>query len=219
MPLVEVASFIDHFRDAVRQIVSGADDRVLVVVSPCSVHDPAAAMEYARWLAGPTREYQVDLLEFQVDLLMVTRAHAGKARTATSWTGVVNGRCPDGNCEMAAGLRATRAPLLDLAAKGVPTPRVRVDPRSTSYLATLVIWRAIGARTAGSQVHRHLASTSSPPMPVDVKNAPDSDIRAVTLELLVSAVQSRRSRAWLPASRSNWPTCSSAQTRYPSSAA
>jgi len=160
---------------------SALRDQQLLAASPCSVHDPAAWMKYARQLAAPTREYQVDLWEVQVDLLTATPAHAGKSGTATRSTGVVNSRCPNSNCDMAAGLHASQASPLDLATKGSPTPCDRVDPRSTSHLATLVIRGAIVARTARSQLHRH--TVSGVPMLVSVKMAS-------------SAVRTRRSWTW-----------------------
>ena len=179
LPLGELAGFIGKSRDAVRRILDGDDDRLLVVTGPCSVHDPAATLEYGHWLAQQARD-------FQADLMLVMRAYAETPRTAVGWTGLVNDPNLDGSCDMAAGLRITRALLLDLAALGVPTACEWVDPRSTSCLADTITWGAIGARTTESQTHRHLASGL--PMPVGFKNSPDGDAQAAINAILCAAI-------------------------------
>jgi 3-deoxy-7-phosphoheptulonate synthase len=169
LPLGDLAGFVGHSRDVVRRILSGADDRLLVVAGPCSVHDPMATMEYARWLAGQAAKYREHLL-------LVMRACVEKPRTVTGWTGLVNDPRLDGSCDIAAGLRAARATLLDITAAGLPAMCEWVNPATAPYLADAITLGTIGARTAESQVHRHLASVL--PMPVAFKNTMDGDVQA-----------------------------------------
>jgi 3-deoxy-7-phosphoheptulonate synthase len=169
LPLGDLTGFVSQSRYAVRRILSGADDRLLVVAGPCSVHDPMATMEYARWLAGQAAKYREHLL-------LVMRACVEKPRTVTGWTGLVNDPHLDGSCDIAAGLQAARAILLDIAAAGLPAMCEWVDPATAPYLADTVTLGTIGARTIESQVHRHLASAL--PMPVAFKNTMDGDAQA-----------------------------------------
>ena len=179
LPLGDLTGFVRQSRDAVRQILSGTDDRLLVVAGPCSVHDPMATMEYAHWLAGQARKYREHLL-------LVMRACVEKPRTVTGWTGLVNDPHLDGSCDIAAGLRAARAILLDIAATGLPSACEWVDPVTASYLADIVTLGAIGARTTESQVHRHLASAL--PMPVAFKNTMDGDTQAAINAIVCAAL-------------------------------
>jgi 3-deoxy-7-phosphoheptulonate synthase len=179
MPLGDLAGFIYESRDAVRQVLSGADDRLLVVAGPCSLHDPMAALEYARWLAGQAAKYRDQLL-------LVMRAYVEKPRTMTGWTGMVNDPHLDGSCDIAAGLRAARAILLDITAAGMPAACEWVDPATAPYLADAVTLGAIGARTTESQVHRHLASAL--PMPVAFKNTLDGDVQAAVNAIVCAAL-------------------------------
>jgi 3-deoxy-7-phosphoheptulonate synthase len=169
LPLGNLAGFIAQSREAVRRVLSGADDRLLVVTGPCSVHDPLAALEYARWLAGQAAR-------FREHLLLVIRAYVEKPRTITGWPGMISDPHLDGSGDIAAGLRAARALLLDIAQAGVPAACEWVDPATPGYLADTVTLGAIGARTTESQVHRQLASAL--PMPITFKNAMDGDVQA-----------------------------------------
>jgi 3-deoxy-7-phosphoheptulonate synthase len=175
LPLGDLASFISASRDAVRRVLSGTDDRLLVVAGPCSFHDPIAALEYARWLAGQAARYSDHLL-------LVMRACIEKPRTLFGWTGLVNDPHLDGSGDIAAGLRSARATLLGIAATGIPAACEWVTPATAAYLADTVTLGAIGARTTESQLHRHLASAL--PMPVTFTNAMDGDIQAA-----VNAIQ------------------------------
>lgn len=155
-------------RMAVREILSGADPRrLLVVVGPCSVHDVAAAGEYARRLMA---------LAPEVDdaLLLVMRAYVEKPRTTVGWKGLVSDPRLDGSCRLAEGLAATRSLLRDLTAAGQPTAVEFLSPLVAPYVADLVTWGAVGARTAESQIHRELVSAL--PVPVGFKNGTDGDV-------------------------------------------
>jgi 3-deoxy-7-phosphoheptulonate synthase len=179
LPLGDLTGFVSQSRYAVRRILSGADDRLLVVAGPCSVHDPMATMEYAHWLGGQAAKYREHLL-------IVMRACVEKPRTVTGWTGLVNDPLLDGNCDIAAGLRAARAILLDIAAAGLPAMCEWVDPATAPYLADAVTLGTIGARTTESQVHRHLASAL--PMPVAFKNTMDGDVQAAINAIVCAAL-------------------------------
>jgi 3-deoxy-7-phosphoheptulonate synthase len=179
LPLGDLAGFVAQSRDAVRRVLSGTDGRLLVVAGPCSVHDPMAAMEYAHWLAGQAAR-------FREHLLIVMRACVEKPMTLTGWTGLVNDPCLDGSCDIAAGLRAARAVLLDITAAGLPTMCEWVNPATAPYLADAVTLGVIGARTAESQVHRHLASAL--PMPVAFKNPMDGNVQAAVNAIVCAAL-------------------------------
>jgi 3-deoxy-7-phosphoheptulonate synthase len=170
------AAFVARSRDAVRAVLSGADDRLLVVTGPCSVHDPRAALEYAARLA----ETGLD-----GELLIVMRAYPEKPRTVAGWTGLLNDPALDGSHDLRRGLREARQLLVSLAALGVPAACEWVSPVVPSYLADAVTWSAIGARTTESQVHRHLAS--SLPTPVGFKNATDGDVQVAVSACLAAA--------------------------------
>jgi 3-deoxy-7-phosphoheptulonate synthase len=169
LPLGRHAAKVARGREAVRGVLAGRDDRLLVIAGPCSVHAPAAAAQYARWLA----ERQAELRD---DLLIVMRAYVEKPRTMGGWKGLVYDPALDGSCDMARGLRAARALLVDIAATGVPAATEWVDPRLAPYLSDAVCWSTIGARTCESQVHRHLASGL--PMPVGFKNGTDGNVES-----------------------------------------
>jgi 3-deoxy-7-phosphoheptulonate synthase len=148
-------------RDAVADVIAGRDHRLLVVVGPCSVHDTAAALDYAGLLAAASRRYADDLL-------VVMRAYLEKPRTVAGWTGFVPDPSLDGTGDIAGGLRRGRAFLADAAATGLPLAYEFVDPTLAPHVADLVSWGAIGARTVASQPHRHLASWLD--MPIGMKN-------------------------------------------------
>lgn len=172
------AALIGRARDAARAVLGGADDRLLVVTGPCSVHDPEAAVDYARRAAALSRRYARELL-------VVMRVYVEKPRTVTGWKGLVNDPGLDGTCDVPRGLRLARRLLLDIAALGVPAACEWVDPVTAQYLAELVTWGAIGARTAESPVHRQLASGLA--MPVGFKNSTDGDIQVAAEACLAAA--------------------------------
>jgi 3-deoxy-7-phosphoheptulonate synthase len=170
------AGFVARSRDEVRAVLNGADDRLLVVTGPCSVHDPQAALDYATLLAETG---------LGNELLVVMRAYPEKPRTIAGWTGLLNDPALDGSHDVRRGLREARQLLVGLAALGVPAACEWVSPVVPSYLADAVTWSAIGARTTESQVHRHLAS--SLPIPVGFKNATDGDIQVAADACLAAA--------------------------------
>jgi 3-deoxy-7-phosphoheptulonate synthase len=157
----EQSDFVAAQRRAVGDIVSGADRRLLVVVGPCSIHDPEAGLEYAERLKTAIERYASDLL-------IVMRTYFEKPRTTVGWKGLINDPDLDGSFAINRGLRVARTFLLDLLARGVAPGTEFLDPISPQFVADLVCWGAIGARTSESQVHRELASGLS--MPVGFKN-------------------------------------------------
>jgi 3-deoxy-7-phosphoheptulonate synthase len=158
---------VEQSRAEVRAVLDGADDRLLVVAGPCSVHDPAAGLDYARRLAG-LRD------SLAGDLLIVMRVYFEKPRTVTGWKGLINDPGMDGSHDVHRGLRMARRFLLDVTGLGLPVGCEWLDPITPQYIADTVTWGAIGARTTESQVHRQLASGLS--MPVGFKNGTDGDI-------------------------------------------
>ena len=155
------ALLVTRARRALVSILNGEDDRLIVVVGPCSIHDPDAAFEYARRLKGLADE-------LADDLCIVMRAYFEKPRTTIGWKGFINDPHLDGSFAVNEGLHLARQLLLDIVALGVPTGCEFLDPISPQFFADVVSWSAIGARTAESQVHRNLASGLS--MPVGFKN-------------------------------------------------
>ncbi|WP_068161730.1 3-deoxy-7-phosphoheptulonate synthase [Rhodococcus phenolicus] len=149
-------------------ILDGTDDRLLVVVGPCSVHDPAAAMDYARRLAAKADE-------LRDDLHVVMRVYFEKPRTTLGWKGLLNDPHLDGTYDINTGLRIGRKLLLDVSSLGLPVGCEFLDPILPQYYADLVTYGAIGARTAASQVHRQLCSALS--MPVGIKNSTEGDVQ------------------------------------------
>lgn len=154
-------------RDAIRAILHGTDPRLLVVVGPCSIHDVEAAHDYASRLLRAQSE-------FADRLLIVMRVYFEKPRTTTGWKGLINDPHLDGTHDVATGLRLARRLLLDLAEQGLPAATEMLDPITPQYLADLVVWTGIGARTSESQPHREMASGLS--MPVGFKNSTDGSI-------------------------------------------
>jgi 3-deoxy-7-phosphoheptulonate synthase len=155
-------------RKGVHDILRGADDRLLVVVGPCSIHDYAAALDYARRLKGLR-----DRLD--KDLALVMRVYFEKPRTTVGWKGFINDPHLDETFDMNEGLRLARKLLLEISAIGVPCGTEFLDLISPQYIADLIAWGAIGARTTESQSHRQLASGLS--CPVGFKNGTDGNIR------------------------------------------
>jgi 3-deoxy-7-phosphoheptulonate synthase len=162
------AATVERSRAEVRAVLDGSDDRLLVIAGPCSVHDPAAALDYAGRLLA-LRE------QGQEDLLIVMRVYFEKPRTVTGWKGLINDPGMDGGHDVHRGLRTARRLLLDIVNLGLPVGCEWLDPITPQYIADTVTWGAIGARTTESQVHRQLASGLS--MPVGFKNGTDGDAR------------------------------------------
>jgi 3-deoxy-7-phosphoheptulonate synthase len=168
LPLgAERAALVEQSRQAVKDVLSGADDRLLLVVGPCSVHDPAAAVDYARRLAAAAAP-------LSKDLLVVMRVYFEKPRTTVGWKGLINDPHLDGTHDVTLGLRLARKVLLDVLDAGLPVGCEFLEPISPQYIADAVSWGAIGARTTESQVHRQLASGLS--MPIGFKNTTDGDV-------------------------------------------
>ena len=155
-------------RIAVQRILHGSDDRLAVVIGPCSIHDPVAAMEYAHRLEIE-RERHRDTLE------IIMRVYFEKPRTTVGWKGLINDPDLDGSFNINQGLRRARGLLLDINALGLPAGCEYLDIITPQYIADLVAWGAIGARTTESQVHRELASGLS--CPVGFKNGTDGNIK------------------------------------------
>ncbi len=174
----DAAAFITKARREVEQILLGEDDRLLVVVGPCSIHDPSAALEYARNL----KAFAAKASE---DLLMVMRVYFEKPRTTVGWKGLINDPGLDNTFDINRGLHVARKLLLDLANEGVPAGTEFLDTISPQYVADLVTWGAIGARTTESQIHRELASGLS--MPVGFKNGTGG-----SLKIAVDAIKAAR---------------------------
>ena len=190
VPLGERSSAtVTRGRDEVSAVLRGADDRLVVVVGPCSIHDPVAGLEYGRRL----KSLADDLAG---DLCIVMRVYFEKPRTTVGWKGLINDPRLDGSFAINEGLRRARRLLLDLAELGLPAGCEFLDPISPQFTSDLVSWGAIGARTTESQVHRELASGLS--MPVGFKNGTDGGVQIAIDAVRVerpSAQLSRRHRA------------------------
>jgi 3-deoxy-7-phosphoheptulonate synthase len=163
-------------RDAIKRILERADSRLFVVVGPCSIHDPAAALDYGRRLAALAREVEDTLF-------LVMRVYFEKPRTTVGWKGLINDPDLDDSFQIEKGLRIARKLLLDLNELGLPCGTEALDPITPQYIADLIAWSAIGARTTESQTHREMASGLS--MPVGIKNGTDGN-RAIAINALVS---------------------------------
>ena len=169
LPVGEAAAqTISRGREEVSRILWGEDDRLIVVAGPCSIHDPVAAMDYARRLRKLADE-------LAADLRLVMRVYFEKPRTTVGWKGLINDPNLDGSFSINDGLRLGRRLLLDLAELGLPAGCEFLDPITPQFIADLVTWGAIGARTTESQVHRELASALS--MPVGFKNGTDGGVQ------------------------------------------
>jgi len=166
-------------RHSIHEILAGRDDRLLVIVGPCSIHDPAAALEYAALL----RRAALDLVD---DLFIVMRVYFEKPRTTVGWKGLINDPDLNNSFHINEGLHIARKLLLDLAEMGLSAGTEYLDLISPQYVADLVSWGAIGARTTESQTHRELTSGLS--CPVGFKNATDGEIQ-VAIDAIKSASQ------------------------------
>ena len=171
---------IFNARLAISRILAHRDPRLLVLVGPCSIHDTKAAVEYAALLKSAIKE-------FSADLEIVMRVYFEKPRTTVGWKGLINDPHLDGSYKINDGLRLARNLLLDLADMGVPSGTEFLDMISPQYIAGLVSWGAIGARTTESQVHRQLVSGVS--CPVGFKNGTSGDIQ-VAIDAILSAANS-----------------------------
>jgi len=154
-------------RRAIRDILERRDSRLLVVVGPCSIHDPVAALDYAERLAGLAREVADSMY-------VVMRVYFEKPRTSTGWKGLINDPYMDDSFRIADGMHTARRLLLDIGALGLPAAIEALDPVSPHYLNDLIGWAAIGARTTESQTHREMASGL--PVPVGFKNGTDGSV-------------------------------------------
>ncbi len=176
LPLDKAASeVVSTTRKKIQSILHGIDPRILVIVGPCSVHDIDAAIEYANRLA-PLRE------KYSHQLEIVMRVYFEKPRTTVGWKGLINDPHLDNSYDINTGLRKARGLLLDLAKKGMPAATELLDPVVPQYIADLISWTAIGARTTESQTHREMASGLS--MPVGYKNGTDG-----TATIAINAMQ------------------------------
>jgi 3-deoxy-7-phosphoheptulonate synthase len=162
------AAFVSQERQAAEACLTGKDDRLLVVLGPCSIHDSQSALEYGHLVAAAKAHYAAEL-----DLVM--RVYFEKPRTTVGWKGLINDPHLDESYDINAGLRVARKLLIDLAQMGVPAGTEFLDVITPQYIADVVVWGAIGARTTESQVHRQLASGLS--MPVGFKNGTDGSIQ------------------------------------------
>ena len=166
-----VESLIGQTRQRVHNILHGKDDRLLVVIGPCSIHDPAAALEYARRLK-PLRDKYADTLE------IVMRVYFEKPRTTVGWKGLINDPYLDESFRIDEGLRIARQLLIEINRLGLPAGSEFLDVISPQYIGDLISWGAIGARTTESQVHRELASGLS--APIGFKNGTDGNVKIAT---------------------------------------
>jgi len=174
-----VANLVSGSRQAIHRILHGMDDRLVVVIGPCSIHDPVAARDYAARLV----EYRHELA---ADLEIVMRVYFEKPRTTVGWKGLINDPALDGSFQINHGLRVARELLADIAELGLPAGCEFLDMITPQYIADLVSWGAIGARTTESQVHRELASGLS--CPVGFKNGTDGNIR-IAVDAIKAAQQ------------------------------
>ena len=166
-----VEKLVSDTRKAIRKIIHGKDDRMLVIIGPCSIHDPAAAIEYSRKLLA-LREQYADTLE------IVMRVYFEKPRTTVGWKGLINDPYLDESYRIDEGLRIARQLLIEINRQGLPAGSEFLDVISPQYIGDLISWGAIGARTTESQVHRELASGLS--APIGFKNGTDGNIKIAT---------------------------------------
>jgi 3-deoxy-7-phosphoheptulonate synthase len=173
-----LAETVVNAREAVRRILNGRDNRLLCVVGPCSIHDPEAALDYAGRLVELSRR-------LEGRLFIVMRVYFEKPRTTVGWKGLINDPHMDDSCDMQEGLRIARRLLLDINRMGLPAGTEMLDPITPQYIADLISWAAIGARTTESQTHREMASGLS--MPVGFKNTTEGN-----LQIAINAIESAR---------------------------
>lgn len=165
-----MAEFVASSRDTIKKILFGEDKRLLVIVGPCSIHDPQAGLEYARRLAKLKDE-------LQDRLYIVMRVYFEKPRTTVGWKGLIMDPDLDGSCNLPNGLKTARQFLRGVVSMNLPTATELLDPITPQYISDLISWSAIGARTTESQTHRQMASGLS--MPLGFKNATSGDLQVV----------------------------------------
>ena len=175
----EVSSLVFETRQSLHRILHGMDDRLVVVIGPCSIHDTKAAIEYAKKLKA-----QRDRLSGELEIVM--RVYFEKPRTTVGWKGLINDPELDGSFNINKGLRTARSLLLEINTMGLPAGCEFLDMITPQYIADLVSWGAIGARTTESQVHRELASGLS--CPVGFKNGTDGNVR-IAVDAMKAASQ------------------------------
>ncbi|MEM7796446.1 MAG: 3-deoxy-7-phosphoheptulonate synthase [Cyanobacteria bacterium P01_C01_bin.118] len=179
LPLTQsAAALVSKTRDRIRNILYNEDRRLLVIVGPCSVHDVAAAHDYGERLAK-LRASLADQLE------IVMRVYFEKPRTNIGWKGLINDPHLDGSYDINQGLRLARKLLIDLAEMGLPAATELLDPITPQYIADVISWTAIGARTTESQTHREMASGLS--MPIGFKNNTDGSLQAATNAMMAAS--------------------------------
>ncbi len=175
----EACGRVNQARRDIAAIMRGEDDRLLVITGPCSIHDPAAALDYATNLQAAAARYADDLC-------IVMRVYFEKPRTVVGWKGLINDPDRDGSCRINHGLRLARQLLVDIAALGLPIATEFLDTTLGQYYADVISWACIGARTVESQIHRELTSGLS--MPVGLKNRTDGNLQ-VAIDAIRSAAQ------------------------------
>ena len=179
LPVSETAANVVHnARQEIADIIHGRDNRASVIVGPCSIHDPKAALEYADRLRPLIDKYKQELL-------IVMRVYFEKPRTTVGWKGLINDPHLDGSYDINYGLRLARKLLLDINNKGIPAATEFLDMITPQYYADLISWGAIGARTTESQIHRELASGLS--CPVGFKNGTDGNLK-IAIDAMGAAV-------------------------------
>ncbi|MEL7223631.1 MAG: 3-deoxy-7-phosphoheptulonate synthase [Cyanobacteria bacterium P01_D01_bin.36] len=179
LPLTETASaLVAKTRDHIRNIMHNEDRRLLVIVGPCSVHDVDAAYDYAQKLVKLRSQ-------FANELEVVMRVYFEKPRTSIGWKGLINDPHLDGSYDINEGLRLARKLLIDLAELGLPAATELLDPITPQYIADVISWTAIGARTTESQTHREMASGLS--MPIGFKNNTNGSLQAASNAMLAAA--------------------------------
>jgi len=165
----QISKLVYGTRNEISQILHNKDDRIFVVVGPCSIHDPESAIEYATKLANASKE-------FDENLLVIMRVYFEKPRTTVGWKGLINDPDINETFNISKGIEIARKLLIDIAEIGLPAGTEFLDPISPQYVTDIISWGAIGARTAESQIHRELASGLS--CPIGIKNGTDGSLKA-----------------------------------------
>ena len=165
----EISKLVYGTRNEISQILHDKDDRLFVVVGPCSIHDPESAFEYAERLTEQSKK-------FNENLLLIMRVYFEKPRTTVGWKGLINDPDINESFNIAKGVEIARKLLIDIANLGLPAGTEFLDPISPQYVTDVISWGAIGARTAESQIHRELASGLS--CPIGIKNGTDGGLKA-----------------------------------------
>ena len=165
----EISKLVYGTRNEISQILHNKDDRLFVIVGPCSIHDPKSAIEYAKMLSNENKKYNENLL-------VIMRVYFEKPRTTVGWKGLINDPDINETYNIAKGVEMARKLLIDIADLGLPAGTEFLDPISPQYVTDIISWGAIGARTAESQIHRELASGLS--CPIGIKNATNGGLKA-----------------------------------------